>query len=123
MKITKDDFRLFCPDVQAADSEIDLWLSEAMSALPESRWRNMWRRGVVYYAAYNIVLMQMIAKGGLSGLTSMTGTPTSKSVDGISQSYNSGGISSSDSGIKIACAYGLLYLDLAQKAGVGALII
>ena len=123
MKITKDDFRIFCPDVQATDPEIDLWLSEAQAALPESRWRNLWRRGVVYYAAYNIVLTQMIAKGGSSGLAAMTGTPTSKSVDGISQSYNSGAISFGDTGIKNACAYGLLYLDLVQKAVVGALII
>lgn len=123
MKITKDDFRLFCPNVHATEAEIDLWLSEAMGALPESRWRNLWRRGVVYYAAYNIVLMQMIANGGLSGLAGMTGTPTSKSVDGISQSYNSGAISSDNPGIKNACAYGLLYIDLAQKVGIGALII
>ncbi len=125
--MTNDEFRALFPEFTSVetypDAQVVFWLNLAGNALPADRWGDYLTLGQALFAAHNLVLgareTQGMAAGRAAGTVS--GPMTSKSVGGVSASYDVATASMAGGGDWNLTSYGQRFQRLSRMAGMGGI--
>ena len=125
MTITVDqflqDFKEFGDPVKYPISAVTYYLNLAGLVFNTQRWGNLLDTGVELFIAHNLVIearaMAESANGGLPG--TVTGPQSSKSVGGVSVSYDTQAAVEADAGHWNLTTYGLRLVKLMKLIGAG----
>lgn len=123
--ITVNYFRQLLPEFSDSsifvDEVIEQWLLIASQLLKEERWRTMYSMGIALFTAHQVSLQRqaMITaqRGGVPGFG--LGVVASKSVNGVSISYNNMLNVLKDGGDWNLTTYGVRFLSFARMFGSG----
>ena len=103
------------------DEALELWIQIANASLDTNRWRQYYRMGVSLFVAHMLALGKMselqVQRGGVPGMN--MGLVASKSVNGVSISYNNSLAVMQGGGHWNLTSYGLRFLYFAQMVGSG----
>jgi len=111
------DFRIRFPEFNepiATDARVQLFLDDSESMVPES-WGNVRDIGIYYLTAHELAVSIKTSSGNSNG----TAQIASKSVEGVSVSYNNKASENSTEDYYSSTSYGKRYLDLARRKNVG----
>lgn len=119
------DFRTQFPEFGDSsvypDAQITFWASIAEQMVVQTIWGDMYEFGVKLYVAHEMTLAVQNFKassiGGMPGTTG--GVPASKSVGGVSVSYDSANTSEKDAGFWNLTNYGKQFYRLVKIFGAG----
>ncbi|WP_250481894.1 DUF4054 domain-containing protein [Caballeronia sp. NCTM5] len=119
----RSDFPEFSDTTRYPDSLVTLWLTVGSSLVNECRWGELTNIGIELVTAHHLAIaardQQAAAGGGIPGQAS--GPMSSKAVDKVSVSYDTGAASLSDAGFWNLTSYGTRYLGLARLMGAGGM--
>jgi hypothetical protein len=119
----RSTFPEFAPDDLYSDGQVNLWLTFALQMANEQRWGTLYSLGVYLVTAHNLYLSardQATAEaGGVPG--EVTGSVSSKAVDKVSVSYDTGAVAMEKAGDWALSTYGIRYLRMARLMGAGGL--
>ncbi len=119
----KKVFPEFVDDNQYPPAQIEYWGSIAELRLNADRWGNLLTHGKYLFVAHNIALSKQAqdsADRGSSVLQS-TGLIASKSVGGVSVSYDTSATKIENAGNFNLTRYGRDFIQLARIVGIGGL--
>lgn len=127
--ITVADFRRNIPAFEDSsiyqDEVITIWLQVATGLLNARRWGSLLPMGISWFVAHQLALdrqAQIVAlRGGVAG--SGFGIVTSKSINGVSVSYNNALSGLKDAGDWNLTIYGVRFLGFARMFGSGGMQI
>lgn len=125
MPVTADSFREvfaeFCDDAVYTDEAIDFWLVTVRGQMNAGRWGAQQDFGAMLFVAHRLVLSARAQAAAAFGLPpgGPTGPVTSKSVDGVSVSFDVSSTAEEDGGHWNLTTYGQQYLRLARQMGTG----
>lgn len=119
------DFRAAFPEFADVsdypDAQVQFWLDLAGIMLNPDRWQDLIDQGTCLFVAHHLSTGQRdqltAAAGGTPGATS--GPVTSKSVDKVSISQDTGAITFENGGFWNSTMYGIRLLTLARYVGAG----
>lgn len=120
-----EEFRKLYPEFSDEqtfpEAAVQSWLDLADKTLPAERWRDWREQGQALFTAHFLVLAARDQKAALSGggIGMANGMMSSKSVDKVSVSYDSGAISMADGGHWNMTSYGIRFLTTARMVGTG----
>lgn len=126
MAVTNADFRQNFPEFAGTsnypEAQVTFWRTYAESLLqPPERWSNMLDYAVQLVMAHQLALAARSAAaasaGGAPGSTA--GAVASKSVGGVSVSYDTGAALLQDGGYWNLTTYGIQFWQLAAMVGTG----
>ncbi|WP_183751238.1 DUF4054 domain-containing protein [Pseudochelatococcus contaminans] len=104
------------------DARISFWVGIGQKTLVVDRWGDLLDYGLGLFVAHNLALQtQAVAsssKGGTPGAAS--GVVSSKSVDKVSVSYDTGSSTVDGAGAWNLTTYGAQFIQLSRMIGVGA---
>jgi hypothetical protein len=119
----RQDFPEFSDTTRYPDSLVTLWLTVGTSLVNECRWGELTNIGIELVTAHHLAIaardQQAAAGGGIPGQSS--GPLSSKAVDKVSASYDTGAASLSDAGFWNLTSYGTRFLGLARLMGGGGM--
>lgn len=123
--MTPNDFRTNFPEfadtARYPDASVSFWLTVAVQLVNAERWGPLTDLGRALVTAHHLVLgardQQASAIGGVPG--QMSGPLSSKTVDKVSGSYDTGATTLDNGGIWNLTSYGVRYLTLARSMGAG----
>lgn len=119
----RQDFPEFSDTTRYPDSLVTLWLTVGASLVNECRWGELTDIGIELVTAHHLAIaardQQAAAGGGIPGQAS--GPMSSKAVDKVSVSYDTGAASLADAGFWNLTSYGTRYLGLARLMGAGGM--
>lgn len=119
----REDFPEFSDKTKYPDTTVDFWLTVSVSLVNPCRWGVLTDQGIELCTAHHLVLgerdEQAASVGGIPG--QMTGPLSSKSVDKVSASYDTGAATIDDGGFWNLTTYGVRYLTLAKMMGAGGI--
>lgn len=129
MTVTVASFRADFPEFADAtaypDTGILFWLTLGYNLLDPIRWGDLLDPGVELFIAHNIVLekynQMAIAAGRPPGLVGGTGVAASKSVGGVSISYNTTFGFIEGAGSYNLTTYGIRFYTFARIIGIGGM--
>lgn len=129
MTVTAASFRADFPEFASTttypDAMVSVWLAAAGNLLDAARWGALLDLGTELFIAHNLVLgardQKAATNGGTGGAAS--GVMSSKSVDKVSVSYDTGAGTIEGAGAWNLTTYGVRYLQLARLVGAGGLQI
>lgn len=127
MAVTAASFRVMFPEftdtTKFPTAQIDAWLAEAPNQLNASRLGRSYDLAVMLFVAHNIVLSARgVASASGSGVPGQaTGPVTSKTVDKVSVSYDTGATALGRAGAWNATSYGQRLYTLLRACGAGPL--
>lgn len=103
------------------DAEVSFYLNLANMQVNEDRWRDLFAEGQMLYAAHFLTLESRDRQAGTTagGLGKVSGLVTSKSVGGVSLSYDLNQASNPDAGHWNLTTYGLRWWRFMRLAGAG----
>lgn len=117
------DFPEFSCTTAYPDSQVNFWLSLAGTMLNPQRWADLLNYGTALFVAHHLAMGyrdQMAAQaGGVPG--TVNGPQSSKSVDKVSASYDTGAMTFENGGFWNATMYGIRLLTLARYVGAGGI--
>lgn len=128
MAVTPTSFREHFPEFVSAttfpDGQITYWLGIAAIRLSACRWAELLDHGAELFVAHNLVLSAQAARSARSaaggGVPGQAAGPTSsKTVDKVSASYDTGATSIEGGGDWNLTSYGRRFLQLARLIGAG----
>lgn len=134
MAVDATSFRVDLPEfgdaVAFPDSMINYWLNAAANLMDQSRWgapavagspNTLYDLGMEMFVAHNIVLERRAENAAANGAIpgSDSGPISSKSVGGVSVSFDTGAVSEEKGGHWNATTYGRRYYRLAKQVGMG----
>lgn len=127
--ITVAQFRLNIPAFDDSsvylDEVITIWLQVATSLLDPRRWGALLPIGISWFVAHQLALdrqAQIVAlRGGVPGMG--FGIVASKSINGVSVSYNNALSMLKDAGDWNLTIYGVRFLSFARMVGSGGVQI
>jgi hypothetical protein len=127
--ITVADFRGLFPEFEDSsvylDEVVQPWLTIATSLLDPNRWGAMYGMGIALFTAHELALdrqaMITASRGGVPGLG--VGAMTSKSINGVSVSYNPSLASMTNAGDFNLTTYGMRFIRFAYMFGSGGVMI
>ncbi|VVE41285.1 hypothetical protein PMO31116_04133 [Pandoraea morbifera] len=125
--MTPDQFRTYFPEfddkTKYPDSQVQFWMTVAVSLVNADRWDVLTDQGVCLVTAHHLVIAsqdQTVATaGGTPG--EVKGATASKSVDKVSVGYDTKSVTIDGAGFWNMSKYGIRYLKLAQMMGAGGL--
>lgn len=125
MTVTASSFRTNYPEFVDTtvypDSQVAYYLNLAGLLLNANRWKRLLDTGTELFIAHNLVLeanaQKTSAAGGVPG--AMTGVVSSKSVDKVSVSYDTGAAIMPNAGHWNLTIYGARYVKLSRMFGAG----
>jgi len=128
MTVTAASFRatfpVFASTTTYPDPQVQLWLSVAVQQVNAERWGTLTDMGVSLYVAHQLVLEQKASMGASSGAPGSTvGILSSKSVDGVSASYDVSASTEKDAGHWNLTTYGTRYWRFSKMMGAGPMQI
>lgn len=117
------DFPEFNDPTKYPDTQVDLWLTVAVQLVNAERWGPLTDLALELVAAHHLVIgardQQAAAVGGVPG--QMTGPQSSKSVDKVSASYDTGAATIDGAGFWNLTSYGVRFATLSKSIGAGPL--
>ncbi|AOY96859.1 hypothetical protein BKK79_35795 [Cupriavidus sp. USMAA2-4] len=117
------DFPEFSDTTKYPNTLIQMWLTVATSLVNPVRWMELTNLGLALVTAHHLVLAQRDGAtadvGGTPG--EVKGPTSSKSVDKVSVSYDTGAVALSDAGFWNMTSYGIRFLNFARMMGAGGL--
>ncbi|MFP3756795.1 MULTISPECIES: DUF4054 domain-containing protein [unclassified Cupriavidus] len=117
------DFPEFADATKYSDASIDFQLIIATSLVNPCRWGVLTDQGIELCAAHFLVLARRdeatAEVGGIPG--QVTGPQSSKAVDKVSASYDTGAATIDDAGMWNLTTYGVRFLTLARMMGAGGM--
>lgn len=111
------DFRTRFPEFDdpiATDERVQLFLDDSELMIPTS-WGNVRDIGIYYLTAHELAISIKTSSGSTDGIAQVA----SKSVEGVSVSYNNKATENSTEDYYASTSYGKRYLDLARRKNVG----
>lgn len=119
----RNDFPEFADPTKYSDTQVALWLSVAGHLVNAERWGPLMDLALGLVAAHHLVLgardVQAAEVGGVPG--QMTGPQSSKSVDKVSASYDTGAATIDGAGFWNLTSYGVRFVTLSKSIGAGPL--
>ncbi|VXB24819.1 putative bacteriophage protein [Burkholderia sp. 8Y] len=119
----RSDFPEFADTTRYPDSLVTLWLTVAASLVNADRWGELTNIGLELVTAHHLVLaardQQAADGGGLPGQSS--GPQSSKSIDKVSVSYDTGATTVADAGFWNMTSYGVRFMGLTRLMGAGGM--
>lgn len=125
MTITANQFRTnftaFANTELFPDPTIDFWLAVAYKLLPADRWSTMFDTAAELFVAHNVSLEARTLKEAANGKVpgQSMGMLSSKSVDKVSASYDTGSAAEENAGHWNLTLYGQRFIRLARMFGAG----
>lgn len=127
--VTVAQFRLLLPEFADSsvylDEQVDPWLTLAASLLDALRWGTAYNLGVALFTAHQLTLQRqavLIAqRGGIPGTS--TGIVQSKSINGVSVSYNTSMSFLQGAGDWNLSVYGVRFIGFARMFGSGGVLV
>lgn len=117
----RTDFPAFANTTKFPDPAVNFWITVAGNMLSPDQWGAMLDPGTELFVAHNLALDAQenaaAAAGGVPGADA--GSIASKSVGGVSKSYDTSSSAIDGGGDFNLTAYGKRYLSLAQMFGAG----
>jgi hypothetical protein len=117
----RQQFKEFSDITAYPDDEIDLHLAVGALSLDAGVWGDFHDRGLGLFIAHNLAIgaqdLATVAAGGVPGKVS--GPQTSKSVDKVSASYDTGATTYEGAGYWNMTSYGVRLYQLARIVGAG----
>lgn len=125
MAVTIPQFRIDFPEFSNAsdypDGQVQFWLTMAGQLLRPDVWLDCLDLGTELYIAHHIAISAKdratASVGGIPG--TVNGPQSSKAVDKVSASYDTGAVALEGGGFWNATMYGIRFLQLARMAGTG----
>lgn len=115
-------FPEFSNEEKYPDLMVQFWLDIAVKFVNESRWGDLTEHGVSLYAAHQLVLAQraggMSTRNGIAG-GGRVGIQASKSIDGVSVSYDVSSVTMERGGHFNMTTYGLQFVHMSRMLGAG----
>ena len=109
-------------EVRPADGRQEAYLDLAAKLVDEGRWGDLYDMGLMLFTAHRLVLAKRAAVAaentGVAG-GGQLGIQTSKSVDGVSVSYDVSSVTMDKAGHYNASSYGLQFVQMARMVGAG----
>lgn len=93
------------------------WLRTAVANMDALRWGEYYELGLYLWMAHHMTLFATQRQG--SGGRTTSGLVSSKSVGGVSVSYDTGSIIEQGGGVWNATTYGMRWIQLANLVGMG----
>lgn len=123
--MTPTTFRANFPEFASAtdypDAQINFWLGLAEKLLRPERWCDLLDQGLQLYVAHHLAIGRKnqlsAAAGGVPG--TVQGPQSSKAVDKVSVSYDTGSGTFKDAGFWNTTTYGLQFWNLILLVGAG----
>jgi hypothetical protein len=124
MTVTPASLRALYPeftDPPYADATINAWLVFAVQFVDPGRWGNLADLGVTLWTCHNIALLPLNTKDTAFGKTpgQRVGVLTSKSIDGVSVSYDVSKTLEDNAGFFNLTTYGMQFIRFARMMGAG----
>ncbi len=127
MTVTAASFRTSFPEFENSaaypDDQVEFWIGVAGQLVSEDRWGTLYDFGVELLVAHNLTLGRRdqvaVAGGGVGGASG--GVVSSKSVDKVSVSYDTGAATFEGAGDLNTTMYGIRWNRLARMFGAGGL--
>lgn len=116
-------FPAFSDPTLYPSEQIDFWINQALINPPINRWRigQFYDQAILFWIAHNLTLERYVANMSIAGQPAMgVGVPASKSVNGVSLSYDTGISADPQAGPYNLTIYGQrfwMYLKMAGAAG------
>ncbi|MDS0851651.1 DUF4054 domain-containing protein [Burkholderia cenocepacia] len=121
----RQTFPEFGDTVRYPDPVVQIWLTVAVSLVNPLRWMELTDIGIGLVTAHHLAIgmrdQNTAAVGGVPG--QVTGPQTSKSVDKVSASQDTGAVTLDGAGFWNSTMYGVRYYTLALSMGAGGLQI
>lgn len=129
MTVTPTTLRALYPEFANAttypDASINAWIAQAALQLDPGRWGTLLDFGTTLYVCHRIALAARNAKiatfGGMPGQAS--GPVQSKSVDKVSESFDTASAAEEGAGFWNLTTYGQEYIRIARQVGAGPLVV
>ncbi|MBV8159131.1 MAG: DUF4054 domain-containing protein [Dyella sp.] len=119
----RQDFPEFNDTTKYPDATVQLWLTVSISLVNPDRWGVLTDQGIELVTAHHLALAKRdqdaAAAGGTPG--EVKGPTSSKSVDKVSVSYDTGAVTLQDAGFWNQTTYGVRFLTIARAMGAGGL--
>ncbi|WP_446903001.1 DUF4054 domain-containing protein [Burkholderia sp. YIM B11467] len=119
----RQTFSEFSDATKYPDSLVQIWLTVAVSLVNPTRWMELTDIGIGLVTAHHVALatrdINMAAVGGVPG--QIAAPQSSKSVDKVSASYDTGAVAVKDGDFWNGTMYGIRFLTLARMMGAGGL--
>lgn len=117
MIITIEEFLQAVPEFNNLDtypqSRINFWLEYASLLVNEQRWQSLTKFGIIFLAAHQLYIANLEGQ--------IKGPITSKSVDGVSASYDTNFLTA-NWGLFATSTYGIQFQQLAHMVGAGPIM-
>ena len=117
------EFPAFASTSDYPDTQVGYWIDQAVNFSPidEVRWGQFYLQGLRLYVAHNLALERMGLIQARTGAPVGAGVPASKSVGGVSISYDVEFGSEQDGGNWSMTIWGSRFLRLLRMAGSGGI--
>lgn len=121
----RENFPAFASEVKYPDTMIAFWAGIGDKLLNQVRWGDLYEHGLELFVAHKITLEAKNVTDGAAGRTPglTTGVISSKSVGGVSVSYDTNMASLSDAGNYNMTQYGRDFWQLVQIVGMGGSLV
>jgi hypothetical protein len=117
----RSDFPEFADASVFPESQITFWMGMGQKMLRQEVWDELYTHGLELFTAHHISLARQNARasqsGGAPGLN--TGPQSSKSIDRVSVSHDTGMSSLAGKGHWNLTTYGTQFMQLAMMVGMG----
>ena len=118
-------FRLVYPEFNDAtafpDALVDYWMGQGRIQLARDRWGDLLDQGIGLYTAHKIAASPANAKGATKGQAGAVGVVSSKSIDKLSVSVDTGTSTLKDAGDWNRTTYGVQFKQLSRIVGIGGM--
>ena len=112
-------FPEFANTTDYPDAQVNFWLGVADKALDVNVWGDLLDMGAELYACHNIAIatknQRTAAAGGIPG--TVTGPQSSKAVDKVSSSHDTGAVIHAGAGHWNLTTYGIQFYNLVRIVG------
>ena len=116
MATTPTTFKTRFPEFEEQDNtRIQLFLDDASTQISETKFGTSYDTAIAYLTAHYISLSEK-TKNGSSG---SVGAVASKSVEGVSVSYNQATANNQSESYYLSTSYGQRYLEIKSQIAVG----
>lgn len=122
--MTNDQFRAMFPEFISVerfpDATVNVWLSVATASLPADRWGAWLEMGLGLFTAHQLALTGREAAAIAPG-SAAVGPLASKSVGGVSASYDTAAGTVAGGGHWNLTSYGIRFMAFAELVGAGGI--
>lgn len=118
----RQSFPEFSDEYKYTDSMITFWSGLGEKLLNETRWDDFYVEGLQLFTAHHLIMAyqnETLAAANKTPGTGASGVVSSKSVGGVSVSYDTGSITLQDAGNFNLTTYGRSFWQLMLIVGMG----